>query len=106
MTAVDYAVTLEMGLFGRKKVIENPEVNADTPVAGTSTTSTTGNVSRTGLRPSHHEGAGVISLTPRILQFLLASLILALVGYAQHVYAHTFVRLSGHTSKKSSLSTL
>jgi len=96
-----HALATEMGLFTRKKV--DGEVGTDMPISDTTTSSTTnGNtgISRFGRRrkdatdgpASRSVTAGAVSnKAMRLVQLLLAILVLGLVAYAVNIYQATFV---------------
>lgn len=96
-----HALAIEMGLFTRKKV--DGEVGTDLPTSNTTASGTTNGktgISRFGRRrkdasdvpASRSATAGAVSdKAMRLVQLLLAILILGLVSYAVNIYRATFV---------------
>jgi hypothetical protein len=90
----------KMGLFNRKKV--DGEVDADAPINDTTTSGTTNGktgISRFGRSrkttdepATRSTTAGAVPLKAmRLVQLLLAILILGLIAYAVNIYQSTFV---------------
>jgi len=96
-----HALATEMGLFTRKKV--DGEVGTDMPTSDTTASGTTNGrtgITRFGRRrkdasdvpASRSATAGAVSnKAMRLIQLLLAILILGLVSYAVNIYQATFV---------------
>lgn len=84
-----YHAEVNMGLFGRNKVGDHSGVDA--PVTGPPAVTNTNDI---GARSRHPAALEIMSKALRLLQFLMAVLILGLVGYALHVYSDTFVSYS------------